>query len=195
MKVGLTGSIGTGKTTVSNILINRGIRVIDADKISRKITDDTEYLREIVDCFGEKILDNKGKLDRGYLRNLIFSNDIYKMKLEDIMHPLINQRIWEEYLIYKDEAIVVFDIPLLFEAGYDKYMDIIIVVACDYDVQMKRIMKRDNTTVEKAKLILESQIKQSEKISRADYVIFNNGSILDLEKEVDNILEIVFRLK
>lgn len=189
MKIGLTGSIGTGKSTVASIFRSKNIKVIDADKISREIMDDNKCILAIFQAFGDKVMNYNGKIDRAFLRNLVFSNTKYRKILEEITHPLIDKKIDEEYKKSIQDKLVIFDIPLLFEVGKDIDMDIVIVVACSEDIQIKRIIERDNTDFEKAKLIINTQMPQQEKIKKADIVIYNNGSFAQLQQNVEEILE------
>ena len=191
--LGLTGSIATGKSTVSRIFKKYGIPVIDADKIARDVVKKGSYgLKKIVDEFGKEYLNPDGTLNRKKLADLIFSNKEAKERLEKIIHPLVRRKEAEiiEKIREKDKDIpIVVDVPLLIETGSYKNYDKIIVVYVPESIQIERLMKRDGLTYEEALNRVRNQMNIEEKIKFADYVIDNSGSIEDTEKQVVKILE------
>ncbi len=191
--LGLTGSIATGKSTVSRIFKKYGIPVIDADKIARDVVKKGSYgLKKIVDEFGKEYLNPDGTLNRKKLADLIFSNKEAKERLEKIIHPLVRRKEAEiiEKIREKDKDIpIVVDVPLLIETGSYKNYDKIIVVYVPESIQIERLMKRDGLAYEDALKRIRNQMNIEEKIKFADYVIDNSGSIEDTEKQVVKILE------
>lgn len=190
MIIGLTGSMAAGKSTVSKMLLERGFTVIDADKVSREIIEDEAIRSALYDAFGGGVFDPGGTVDRAALADAAFSSRENTLKLNAITHPAIIKRL---ILLAKEaEALspapVFCDVPLLFETGFDAYCDRVIVVAASDEVRYLRIMLRDGLSREKAKLRIENQMPQEEKIARACAVIMNDGTLGDLKRSVDAAL-------
>lgn len=189
MILGLTGGIACGKTTISNIFKQLGIKVIDADKVAREVIELPEIVNQIKKNYGDEVFIN-GKLDRKKLREIIFNDKEKIMKLNSIIHPKVIDIFKEEYNKNKfSDEIIVFDIPLLFEVGLEKYCNKTIVVYVNEEIQIKRVMERDNSSRELAKKIIDAQMDLFEKVKMADYAIENNSSVNELEKKVKNIIE------
>ena len=189
--IGLTGSIGTGKSTVSTIFKQQGIAVVDADIGAREVVKPgTIGLKKIVKTFGKEILFSDGTLDRKKLGEIIFSDPFKRQKLEELLSDLIYKWIIAEKQrqIVAGQKMIVLDIPLLFEGKYEKEVDKIIVVALTKQKQVERIMKRDNITKKQANKKIKSQQSITSKILRADYVIDNNGTRENTEIQVLNWL-------
>jgi len=172
-KVGLTGGIASGKTTVANLFSDLGIEIIDADEIAHSITSKQgSAYNKIVKHFGEGILRDDKKLDRKKLRTKIFNNSELKRDLEQIIHPevyaIINQKINASQEPYQ---IIV--IPLLIETGYQNFVDRVLVVDCSMETQLARLINRDNETMKNAKKIIANQIERSERLKFADDIIEN----------------------
>lgn len=189
MILGLTGGIACGKTTISNIFKQLGIKVIDADTVAREVIELPEIADKIKQSYGDEIFIN-GKLDRRKLREIIFNDKEKIKKLNSIVHPRVIERFKDEYNKNKfSNEIIVFDIPLLFEVGLEKYCNKTVVVYVAEEVQIKRVMERDKSSRELAKKIIDAQMELSKKVKIADYVIENNSTINELEKKVKNIIE------
>jgi len=196
--VGLTGGIATGKSTVSKIIAEKGIVVIDADRISREIVKPGEVAyKKIVEFFGEEILSENGEIDRKKLRNIVF-NDYNKLKvLNEITHPEILKKILIkiEDLKSKGEKICVLDAALLIEANFHKFVDKVILVYCDIEIQISRLMKRDNLSREEAINIINSQMSFEQKKKYADYLIDNSKDIDFTKKQVDRVLNSILGME
>lgn len=189
MILGLTGGIACGKTTISNIFKQLGVKVIDADKVAREVIELPEIVNQIKKNYGDEVFIN-GKLDRKKLREIIFNDKEKIMKLNSIIHPKVIDIFKEEYNKNKfSDEIIVFDIPLLFEVGLEKYCNKTIVVYVNEEIQIKRVMERDNSSRELAKKIIDAQMDLFEKVKMADYAIENNSTVNELEKKVKNIIE------
>lgn len=189
MILGLTGGIACGKTTISNIFKQLGVKVIDADKVAREVIELPEIVNQIKKNYGDEVFIN-GKLDRKKLREIIFNDKEKIMKLNSIIHPKVIDIFKEEYNKNKfSDEIIVFDIPLLFEVGLEKYCNKTIVVYVNEEIQIKRVMERDNSSRELAKKIIDAQMALFEKVKMADYAIENNSTVNELEKKVKNIIE------
>lgn len=194
--IGLTGGIGTGKSTVTNILKGKGYNVLDADKISREVVEKGKPgYQEIVEEFGESILLDDGSLDRKSLGNIIFRSEKQRKKLNEIIHPYIFKRIEElKDEISKNNNILFLDIPLLFEEynmfrEYNIVFDEIWLVYTDRKTQISRIMKRDSISEKDALDKINSQIDIEDKKCKASEILDNSGKIEELEKQVDKLLK------
>ena len=189
--IGLTGSIGTGKSTVSKMFQQLNIPVVDADIIAREVVEPNKLAyKAIVEAFGQEILLKDETIDRKKLGSIIFSDDEKRKTLNAIIHPAIRQEMLRQKEAYISEGhdCVVLDIPLLFESKLEHYVDKILVVYVEPEVQLQRILKRDNTKAEDAKQRINSQISITKKRDLADAIIDNNGSVGDSFNQLKKIL-------
>jgi dephospho-CoA kinase len=190
--IGLTGGIASGKSTVARILERLGAAVINADVLAREVVEPgTEAWKEIVQAFGNEVLQPDQTLDRQKLRALIFNQPEARKKLESIIHPrvrtLAEERIREHGAA--GYAVVVYEVPLLFEGKLHEWLRPVILVACNLDTQRQRLQQRDRLGAAEAQKHIDAQMSLEEKRRLADYVIENNGSLDDLERQVQRILE------
>lgn len=188
--IGLTGSIATGKSQVSNYLKNKGIKVIDADLIARDVANYKIVKNKIKREFGEDLYKND-KLDRKKLAEIIFSRKIHRQKLNSIMHPEIYKKIKKES--ESADGLVFIDIPLLFEnedlnKKYGLDFDEIWLVYVDRETQIKRLMNRDDISREYAEEKINSQISVEEKRKKSDVIIDNSGTLEETFKQVEKNL-------
>lgn len=177
--LGLTGSISTGKSLAGRIFLDQGLPVIDADIAAREVVaPGTEGLKKIKDHFGKKVILPNGKLDRKALGTIIFTDDHERNVLNAILADHIKEWIEEQkkLVLGTHPPIIVLDIPLLYEHGYDAAVDKVMVVAVPEDIQLKRLMKRDNIDEETALKKIHAQFPIDEKIRKADIVIDNSGT-------------------
>ena len=189
--IGLTGGIASGKSTVSAFLQDKGYTIIDADLAARMVVEvgQPAYLA-IVEAFGKGILQENGQIDRAGLGAIIFNDQTKRNLLNGIVHPAVRSMM----LSHKDEAIengkqtIIMDIPLLFESDLTWMVDRTIVVTVEEDVQLSRLMKRNELTEEEAASRISSQLPLREKAEKADAVIDNNGSVEDTLKQVEELL-------
>ncbi|MDQ7056597.1 MAG: dephospho-CoA kinase [Persephonella sp.] len=192
LKVGLTGSIGTGKSTVAGIFKEFGAYVISADKIVHKLLEEEEIKEKIREEFGD-VFTPEGKVDRKKVAQVIFENEKKRKVLEGILHPLVFREIEKFFkkIEKKDpEAVAIAEVPLMIETGSYKNYDIIIVVYAPRNIQLKRLIEK-GLSREEAEKRIKAQMPVEEKIKYADIVIENTGSIEELEKEVREIYEIL----
>ncbi|MGP6146846.1 dephospho-CoA kinase [Jeotgalibaca sp. A122] len=190
--LGLTGGIATGKSTVSRYFAEKGIPVVDADLAARKVVEPgTEGLAGIVSHFGPAILNMVGTLNRKKLGSIIFADEAKRQVLNQTLQNHIQRQIHNETqeLLEKKHPLIVLDIPLLFESGYDKNCDAVMVVYTTPEVQKKRLMARNNLTEQEAKDRMASQIAIDDKKNLADIVIDNNGSLEATYEQVDKWLK------
>ena len=197
--VGLTGGIGTGKSTVADILRQRSYEVIDADRIAREALDVSSPLfAEVMRVFGPAILNDQGEMNREKLAEIVFSDRQKKSELEDIVHPFVQKKVQERRSALESEGakIVFYDLPLLFEKSLQNQFDKTVVVECDPKIQLQRIQARNpQWSLNEINNRIRNQLPLAEKVSAADYVIRNNGSLSDLDKQVDLLIEALLELK
>jgi len=186
--VGITGIIGSGKTTVSNMLSQEGIPVIDLDRLGKEITDYDEVIRDIEEVFGTEYIANK-KVDIVKLRKIAFVDVKTRKKLEAIIHPRVRAELWKkiEHYIDMGARVVVVDAPLLYETGMYKSLDKVVVVSADMDKIRERLKLR-GMDEEDTDRRLPHQIPLADKEKMADYVLYNNGLEEDLRKELKTLL-------
>lgn len=186
--IGVTGGIGSGKSTVSHILQDLGAKIIDADKVSRRVTRKGEpVLDELVEYFGIEIINDKGELDRKKLAEIAFNNQKYVEKMNEIIHPHVIRKISSEIERIRHKGnveTVVLDVPIPVKTGFLDIADEVWTVTADKEVRIKRIMERSNLTYDEALNRIKSQKSDEEYISLGDNVIDNSGSLEELEKIV-----------
>lgn len=189
--IGLTGSIGTGKSTIARRLEELGAPIVDADLIAREVVEPGKSAyKEVVAAFGENVLHEDGTLNRAALGSIVFQDEAKRTQLNQIIHPEIRKEMLRqrEEKIAENAACVIMDIPLLFESNLTHFVDKILVVAVDEEKQLSRIVKRDQQGTEEANKRIASQIPVSEKAAQADAVIDNNGPKAASFQQLDYIL-------
>ena len=193
MIIGITGSIATGKTLVTNYLREKGYKVIDADEISRAVLNKGEKgYDEVLKYFSENILDQEKNIDRKKLAQIIFTDEKKRRVLEKIVHPLVINEILN-FIDNSDKKEDVFvSMPLLYEINFQNHLDKVIAVYSNRDKQIERLTKRDNISYEYAIKKIESQYPQEKKVELADYVIDNS---LSKEETIKNIEKIIERMR
>jgi dephospho-CoA kinase len=185
--VGLTGTIASGKSTVAKTFANLGAKIISADLIAREITTKNKtVLRQIAVKFGEDILNEQGELERFKLREIIFNNKDDKLWLEELLHPLIRERI-EDEIKKVTEKYCVIEIPLLIDRVNFPYLDFVLLISSPTTTQISRLMKRDSISKEQALAILNSQPNKKLYNKIADKIILNNKSLADLENQITKL--------
>ena len=185
--IGLTGGIGSGKSAAAKILKELGLKVIDLDQITHELMMPSElgYI-EIKKEFGEKYIDTKGAIDRKLLREEIFSSFDLKKRIESILHPIIFEECNKQLNLLKHEKYIVLVIPLLFETkNYISLIDESLLIDCDLETQIERVIKRDNVSKALANRIIKNQMNRQEKQLLADKVILNDGNINHLKTQLD----------
>ena len=185
--IGLTGGIGSGKSAAAEILKELGLKVIDLDQITHELMRPGElgYI-EIKKEFGEKYIDTKGAIDRKLLREEIFSSFDLKKRIESILHPIIFEECSKQLNKLKHEKYIVLIIPLLFETkNYISLIDESLLIDCDLETQIERVIKRDNVSKALANRIIKNQMNRQEKQLLADKVILNDGNINYLKTQLD----------
>lgn len=188
VKIGLTGGIATGKTTISRYLTSLGIPVIDADEIAREVLDlYPEILSYLRSTYGDRVFQG-GELNRKALGTIVFSDREALRNYLDVIMPRIRQEI-EKRLEESEEKIIVLDAPLLFEEGFQKDVDLTITVYAEEAVQLQRLRDRDGYTEEEARTRIGAQMGLQEKRNRSTYVLNNSGRLEDTITDLHAILD------
>jgi dephospho-CoA kinase len=179
VRIGLTGGIGSGKSTVSAQLGQMGATIVDADAISRSVTDSNgSAIPALTAAFGSSILSSNGALDRAQMRRLIYSNPASKIQLEAIVHPLVKTEMQRQSTLAETNGArcIVFDIPLLLETEYWRRMlHRILVIDCTEQTQFSRVMQRDGLSAEQVQRVVLSQVSRLDRLQVADIVLFNDN--------------------
>ncbi|MGG1677662.1 dephospho-CoA kinase [Neobacillus sp. NRS-1170] len=189
--IGLTGGIASGKSTVSNMFKEMDITVVDADVEARlAVMKGESAYNQIVEEFGKEILLEDGEIDRQKLGSIIFHQAEKRHQLNQIVHPEVRKRmnLMVDDAKHRNEKVVVLDIPLLFESKQTYMVEKTILVYVDKETQLKRLIERNNLSIEDAEARIHSQMPLSDKVKLADAVIDNNGSIADSKKQLIEIL-------
>ena len=189
--VGLTGGIASGKSAVAKILARLGAAIVDADVLSREVVaPGHDGWNEIVATFGSEVLQPDQNLDRQKLRTLIFNNPDARKQLEAIIHPRVRALAEQRIREHGDAgyAVVVYEVPLLFEGNLQQWLRPVILVACNVDTQRRRLQQRDGLDAAAAQKHIDAQMSLEDKRKLADYIIENDGSLADLESQVRAVL-------
>ena len=190
MILGVTGGIASGKSTVTKIFRSLGAAVVSADELAREaVRPGSETLRRLVERFGSQILLPDGTLDRKTLAARIFADPRQREDLNRITHPAVAALSVERLaqLVARGERLIVYEAPLLFEAGAERRVDAVVVVRIDPLLQLQRLRERDGIGEKEARDRIAAQMSQEEKVGRADYVIDNSGSSEETEAQVRNL--------
>ena len=194
---GLTGGIGSGKSTVAELLESYGVPVVSADELSRiVVARGSEGLADVVQRFGPGVLDEHGDLDRRKMAAIVFQDPNKRRELEAILHPRIRER-FEQVLDALEKAgheVAVYEVPLLFEKNLQGDMKAVVLVTADEAVRTTRVRARDDVTATEVRARMATQMSEAAKRRKADYVIENNGSLDDLRREVEFLLSRFLRI-
>lgn len=187
--IGLTGSFGSGKTTIAGMFRRAGAKVIDADAIARQVVEcGSPALKEIIALVGEQILKPDGQLDRAALGERIFSDEAIRQRVNTIIHPRVREIELQQLEQWRDEPLVVLSVPLLLENRMEHLVDYVVVVTADEHTRSQRLKLRDALRDEQIAARLRAQMPQHEKVARADFVINNSGSLEETERQVRDLL-------
>jgi len=194
VRVGLTGGIAMGKSTVSEFLRSHGAVVIDADAIAREVVEPgTPGFAQVVEEFGEEILGEDGSIDRPKLAAVVFSDEAARKRLEGIVHPLVFLRIVELEEQAPKDAVVVHDVPLLAESGRTEGFDAVVVVDAPIEAQMERMVRDRGWTEDEARARIAAQASREARRAIATYLIENTGTREDLARRVGEVFDDLVR--
>ncbi|WP_241086173.1 dephospho-CoA kinase [Candidatus Vondammii sp. HM_W22] len=187
LTIGLTGGIGSGKTAVTDIFLDLGVPIVDADQVAREVVEPGQpALEEIITQLGTDLLLTDSQLDRKALRKKIFENPQAREILEQILHPKIRRQMWER-LENPTYPYAILSIPLLIETGQNSRVDRVLVVDCPVSLQIERIRKRDRISLNQAKAIIAIQCSREQRLSAADNIIDNAGGLEMLPSAVEEL--------
>ena len=187
LRIGLTGGIGSGKSTVAELLAGHGALVVDADRIAREVVEPgTPGLAAVVTEFGEQVLAPDGSLDRPALASLVFSDPAARARLDAVVHPLVRARAAELLSAAPRDAVVVQDVPLLVETGQAGSYDLVVVVETEVEERVRRLVGR-GLTADDARARIASQASDEERAAVADVVLTNDGDRAGLAAQVDRL--------
>jgi dephospho-CoA kinase len=185
LRIGLTGGIGSGKSTVSRLLAERGAVIVDADLIAREVVEPgTPGLASVVQAFGNTVLTADGALDRPALAAIVFSDPRARARLDGIVHPLVRARSAELVAAAPSDAVLVNDVPLLVETGQAGSYDLVLVVEAEPETRVARLVER-GLTAEDARARISAQATDDQRRAVADVVLDNSGSLEHLAAQVD----------
>lgn len=185
LRIGLTGGIGSGKSTVAGLLATRGARIVDADRIAREVVEPgTPGLEAVVAAFGPGVLNCDGALDRPALAAIVFADPTARRRLDAIVHPLVRARAAELAAAAPPGAVVVQDVPLLVETGQAGSFDLVLVVEADLDTRVRRLVGR-GLSEDDARARIAAQAADEQRRAVADVVLDNSGTVEELEAQVD----------
>jgi len=184
--LGITGGIATGKSTAVAHFRQLGFPIVDADLVARAVVrPKTPGLKAVIDTFGPSLLNEQGALDREALGKIIFADEEKRKQLNQLLSPFIRQEILRQIAAAADQPLVVVDIPLLYEAGYEQYMDQVAVVYVPEIIQKQRLMLRNQLSETEAAARIASQLSSEKKKVRGDIIFDNQGTITDLTRQID----------
>jgi dephospho-CoA kinase len=187
LRVGLTGGIGSGKSTVADELARRGAVIIDADQLAREVVEPgTPGLAQIVARFGDRVLVG-GRLDRAALARIVFTDPQARQDLESIIHPAVRRRAAELEAAAPPSSIVVHVIPLLVETGQATNFDVVVVVDVESEIQLDRLLARGELSAKEARSRIAAQANRAERLAAADVAVDNNGSLVELQAQLDDL--------
>jgi dephospho-CoA kinase len=189
-RLGLTGGIGSGKSTAANFLVEMGATLIDADAISRSLTaTGGAALPQIAQAFGPAAIGPDGAMDRAFVRSRVFADPQAKLQLEAIIHPLVRQAT-EQALANATGTLVVHDIPLLVESGrWRAALDAVLVIDCLETTQIERVMARSGLSPAEVQAVMANQASRTQRLAAADMVVFNDGiSLQQLKQELQHVV-------
>ena len=193
IKIALTGGIACGKSNVAQIFSDLGVDIIDLDELSRLMVEPgTKGLSELIDCFGDSILNTDQTLNRRALREVLLKNPANQEKIEEILHPKILEKMQMEIKKVKNKLVII-EIPLLVEKNLAYLFDRAIIVSCDEQNQLKRLIKRENIDKNSAKTLISAQTSAENRLKLADQlpidVIENNSEIFEIKQKVQDLYQ------
>lgn len=189
--IGLTGGIASGKSTVSNLLKERGFTILDADIAARVVVEPGQIAyKRIIESFGRDILNKDESINRSKLGSIIFNDAEKRKTLNSIIHPAVRECLndWKNEAIKEGKKTIIYDIPLLYESNLTYLVEKVIVVFVNPDIQLKRLLNRNGLSEEEALARIRSQLPLNEKVERADAIIDNNGTIDETERQINELI-------
>ena len=194
LRVGVTGGIGSGKSIVCSLFAKKGIPVISADDLAKELMQrDEEIRRKLIRLLGPATYNTDGSLNRPFVAQQIFSSKVLQGKVNHLVHPRVEAEVerWFAAMAEEGKPAGIMEAALIYESGYDKSLDVVVVVDAPEDVRIKRVVDRDGTEAEEVTARMKAQMSAEAKKRKADYLIRNNGSIEELESSVAFLVSIL----
>jgi dephospho-CoA kinase len=185
-KIGLTGSIGSGKTTIAKVFTTLGVPVYFSDTEAKKILDNQEVIAEVIKMMGHEVIDSTGKVDRKKMANKVFNNVEKLQWLNSLIHPRVRKHFMEWVDRNSDKPYIIQESAIMLETGFSKYFDKIIVVSCPLEQRIQRVVKRDGMSREDMMDRMENQWSEELKLMKADLVIKNDDDLLALPQIIEH---------
>ena len=194
LKIGLTGNIGSGKSTVARQLVEYGAALIDSDKLAKAATRDPDVLRQIAAQLGNELVSN-GQLDRAKTAQRVFADEVARATLNAIVHPWVRRQSAQEVArltnLPEPPDVILMDIPLLYENGLESNLDAVIVVNAPLELRVERVMTRSGLSAAEVRSRNAAQLPLEDKVARADYVVDNGSSLERLEAETERVWQAI----
>lgn len=195
MIIGLTGGIGSGKSTAAKMFRSLGVTVISSDEISHQLLAPNQpAFNSVLEHFGNSILNTDRTLDRNAIRNIIFKTEKERHWLENLLHPLIKAEILKQSSLLSREPYLILEIPLLIEAGFEDIVDRVLVVDCPEALQLERVMKRDRSSFQVVKAMLNTQVSRDLRLAKAHDVIENTSDLNALRQQILDLHPLYIKL-
>jgi dephospho-CoA kinase len=197
LRVGVTGGIGSGKSLVCALFAGYGVPVLSADEVARQLmVSDADLRRRLILVLGPSAYRTDGALDKQFVASRIFSDPSLRKKVDRLVHPKVEQEVGRRFgeLDRNGHPLAIVEAALIFEAGFDKELDAVVVVDAPEEIRVKRVVERDHGTPEQVRERISSQMDPQQKTTKADYVIHNSGSLSELESSVRFLLTILTNL-
>jgi dephospho-CoA kinase len=196
--VGITGGIGSGKSTLARLLARRGAALVDADRLGHQVLENPQVIAELVGAFGDRIADSSGRIRRRELGRLAFADPAESARLNRIVRPHLEARLWQEIgraLGAAADALVVVDAALLYEWGVAEHFDLVIAVDAPVPLRRRRAADRQGLSEEEVELRMARQMPAQEKVARADLVVRNGGTLAELEQRAEEVWQHLLGLR
>ena len=188
LKLGLTGGIGSGKTTIAKVFENIGVPVFYADNEAKKFLFDEDVKRNLVSIFGDNVIDSNGEVNKQELASIVFNNKAHLQELNSLIHPLLMKEFekWCNNNELEKNPYIVMEAAILFEAGFDKFVDKVLTISAPLHTRIERVVKRDNTDIKQVESRIRNQMSDKEREKKSDYIIYNG----DMDMVVNEVVKI-----
>lgn len=190
-KIAITGTIGSGKSTVAILLRRKGFPVFDADSYAKSCYRKNHPLyQDLIHTFSEEILDEQKEISKQKLAQIVFSHEDKRKQLNELVHPYVKEGLLNFFELNKEKKVIFAEVPLLYEVGWETLFNQVLLVTCEDEIAIERLQEYRNFTREEALKRLETQVDKTEQIEKANIVINNNGTIVELNELLDKMIKV-----